>query len=510
MLFFLLLGVVVVMVTSTSIPLPLVPVLKIQSKNSTHTVFEDLIYKQCIRSFASLSKYPSISLHCFNDFQPAPTIEMQPGKIFVVTLRNEQKPNYEDPISVGSCWPSPGIDAAKLPSSVTPIGYMNNPHFSRSVNLHTHGLQTSGYDDDIYIELHPNSSIKYEWIVPIDHPAGAWSGCCWWHSHSMGSTHVGAANGASGMLMINDKEVHVNPFAKEVLLQFHSLELIRLPEDPTMLGNDPLPYACPEDGGYHANDFELIVAMINGVPVAVSDFGEPWQEVDDPPFVEGAANSLLFLRFSNAAARMMANLGFEQSESSDTLQAWLAEIDGIALDAPVRFEPGLPFAPNIDVTNGMLVSPASRLGMIVRLPSTPGATITLLLKEDNPSPFVPEGNVRLLLMRSTSSLAPLPPLPSSLWPSGKRRNRFIEDSEIVRTREISMQISGTFQGAPGPNPNLLLPNGYYIAIDGGMAKPYEEMRMDIIPTLDTAEVWKVLNPTSVAHGWHGQLVYMYI
>jgi hypothetical protein len=331
---------------------------------------------------------------------------------------------------------------------------------------------------------------------------------------NVGSTHTGAANGASGLLMMRDKTMSINPFAKEVLLQFHTLELNRLPDDPNTLGNDPLSYSCPDEGGYSANDFELIVGMINGVPVGISDRGEPWAPAEDAPFVEAEANSLLFLRFSNAAARMMVNLGLEQTGTTDPLQAWLAEVDGIALEAPVKFEPGLPFAPNIEVTNGMLVSPASRLGVIVRLPSTPGATITLLMAEDNPSPFVPEGRLILLSMKSTSPLSRLPsvtdeillfPLPTSLWSSNKRRNRFIEDSEIVRTRDISMQISGTYEGAPGPNPNLLLPNGYYISIDGGIAKPYEEMRMDIIPTLDTAEVWRVANPTSVAHGWHGHV-----
>jgi len=175
-------------VMALSIPLPKVPLLKIQASNSTHTVFEDVVYMNCNVSYPSLIRqgYPNISLHCFNHIQPAPTIEMQPGKIFVLTLRNEQKPNYEDPTSVGNCWPSAGIDAAKLPSVLTPIGYLNNPHWSRTVNIHTHGLETSGYDDDIYIELNPGTSIDYEWTVPLDHPSGPWSGSFWWHSHAMG------------------------------------------------------------------------------------------------------------------------------------------------------------------------------------------------------------------------------------------------------------------------------------------------------------------------------------
>jgi L-ascorbate oxidase len=494
-------------VTSKSIPLPVVPLLGIKVKNSTHTIFEDLIYTQCnFSSFSSIAKFPRITLHCFNSMQPAPTIEMQPGRIFVTTLRNKQRPNYQDPAegSIGTCWPPPGVDKTALPKSVTPIGYLNNPHWSRSVNIHTHGLQTSPYDDDIYIELHPGNVSVYEWTVPEDHPSG-FSGHCWWHSHAMGSTHTGAANGASGQLMVRESsDLPPSPLqAKEVLLQFHSLELNRLPEDSNTLGNDPLSYSCPEDGGYSSNDFELIIGLVNGIPIGISNFGGPWEKAEEPPFVTGEAGSLLFLRFSNAAARMMLSVGFEKS-GSDPLEAWLTEVDGMALDSPIVFEPGLPFAPGIDSTLGMLVSPASRLGVIVRLPKKNGDTLTLVLAP-NPSPFTPEGTLPLLIMRSTGKSAKvLPQLPSSLWPPGQRRNRFIEDSEIVKTREISMQISG-FPNAPPPNPSLLLPNGYYLGIDGRKPKPFEEMIMDIVPTLDTSELWKVLNPTGVAHGWHGHV-----
>jgi hypothetical protein len=86
-------------------------------------------------------------------------------------------------------------------------------------------------------------------------------------------------------------------------------------------------------------------------------------------------------------------------------------------------------------------------------------------------------------------------VPLSL-PGPTARNRPIPDSEIVARKTFAMQISG-FAGAPGPNPFLLTPFGFYVN-----GNPYEMMRVDTRLTVGTSEEWTVTNPSSVAHAWH--------
>lgn len=115
--------------------------------------------------------YP-VRLMAWNYSVPGPLIEAVAGDILRVEVHNRMPPSKEPTWDVSKCWPSAGINLDKLPQGATPFGYMNNPHGARIVNIHTHGLQTSPYDDDPYRLIKPGESFTYFFEVPFDHPSG--------------------------------------------------------------------------------------------------------------------------------------------------------------------------------------------------------------------------------------------------------------------------------------------------------------------------------------------------
>jgi len=486
----------------------------IKSSNATHTVFADLNFTFCNTSgSARFPRGPSanagplaplgkdIRLMCFGGRTPAPLLEMSPGKTFSLAFDNKLPPDHPDPSPPfkGACWPPQGVDKKLLPTTATPIGYPNNPHWGRTVNIHTHGLQTSPYDDDKFVELHPGETWQYAWRIPVDHPPGI----LWFHSHMMGSVHTHASNAASGLLIVRGE---LDDFmraagAAEVAIILQSLELNKLPDEPTTLGNDPLPYKCPIDGGYSANAFVLEAILVNGVPVATSDNGAPFKAVGVPPTVTAPAGSLLFLRFANGSPRTIYSIGFVSQSGAAVAppaDVFVVEVDGVSLKSPLRFVGGPPFAPNVDSSTGYLLPPAARVSFLVRVPAE-GRSVTIGHTSLNEA-FNPTGGFGFFKISGTAPTGAPPPMPTTL-PGPTARNRPLLDSEVVKRRSFALFISG-FPGSPPPNPFLLSPFGYYLGIDGAPGRPFAEMRVDVVMLLGTVEEWRISNPTSVAHGWH--------
>ena len=71
---------------------------------------------------------------------------------------------------------------------------------SHRVNIHTHGLHISPYEDDISIDLAPGESHLYEYTVPKNHAGGLH----WYHPHIEGLQELNVAAGTSGALEIED------------------------------------------------------------------------------------------------------------------------------------------------------------------------------------------------------------------------------------------------------------------------------------------------------------------
>ena len=136
-----------------------------------------------------------VELRSFGGCNSGPTIEVLPGNTLHIDLNN--KLSTDDP----SCLPNPPSGLALLPG----VGCFN------TMNLHTHGLHVSptGNSDNVLLSIAPNTGFPYEINIPGDHPAGTF----WYHSHRHGSTAVGVASGASGILVIRGTRPYTEPTA---------------------------------------------------------------------------------------------------------------------------------------------------------------------------------------------------------------------------------------------------------------------------------------------------------
>ena len=99
-------------------------------------------------------------------------------------------------------------------------------------NLHTHGLwvSPSGHSDNVLVSIAPGSGYRYQYQVPVDHPAGTF----WYHPHRHGSGFVQVGSGMAGALIVTGnraptattpgdidillKDGRGSPFAERVML----------------------------------------------------------------------------------------------------------------------------------------------------------------------------------------------------------------------------------------------------------------------------------------------------
>ncbi|GAB3377385.1 multicopper oxidase family protein [Azotobacter armeniacus] len=111
----------------------------------------------------------------------APKVELRPGDIIHLTLRNELP--ADDP----SCPTSSHHDH-------------NVPHCFNSTNIHTHGLwvSPSGNSDNVLLKIDPQTDFQYEFNIPAEHPAGTF----WYHPHLHGSIALQVSSGMAGPLII--------------------------------------------------------------------------------------------------------------------------------------------------------------------------------------------------------------------------------------------------------------------------------------------------------------------
>jgi L-ascorbate oxidase len=68
-------------------------------------------------------------------------------------------------------------------------------------NLHTHGLWVSpeGNSDNVLISIPPGRQFRYEYDIPVDHPAGTF----WYHPHRHGVGFVQVGSGMAGALIVS-------------------------------------------------------------------------------------------------------------------------------------------------------------------------------------------------------------------------------------------------------------------------------------------------------------------
>jgi len=114
----------------------------------------------------------------YNGTFPAPTLLVRPGDWVDLTFLNR----------------------IVFDQTGTKPGYGRPPRETNTTNLHYHGMHVSpvGTADNMLIMVAPNSSYRYYFQIPSNHPAGLF----WYHAHVHGlvTNHVG--RGAAGMMYV--------------------------------------------------------------------------------------------------------------------------------------------------------------------------------------------------------------------------------------------------------------------------------------------------------------------
>ena len=136
------------------------------------TTYVDLCVKKTVNWFDGIE----LEHRSYNGGLVGPTIRIKPGQELIVNLRNQLRPEPESSHE------------------------SNQPHGFNVTNLHTHGLHVSPESpaDDVFREVRPGQSFRYQFQIPPDHPPGTF----WYHAHKHGSTALQLASGMAGALIV--------------------------------------------------------------------------------------------------------------------------------------------------------------------------------------------------------------------------------------------------------------------------------------------------------------------
>lgn len=106
----------------------------------------------------------------------------------------------------------------------------NEYQLPNTTNIHLHGPHISGMSpgDDIFVRVDPQESFTYTYTFGEDHMPGTH----WYHPHFHGSTALQTAQGAAGMLIIDEQEDYEMPDIikdmPEIQMIFQHIDLPRL------------------------------------------------------------------------------------------------------------------------------------------------------------------------------------------------------------------------------------------------------------------------------------------
>ena len=131
----------------------------------------------------------SFKTRMYNGAIPGPTIRVQAGDTFHITVHNHL------------------LDIDNF--DFEELNIFKHPN---STGLHTHGLHVSPYSDNVFLNIPPSTSSVFSYTVPSSHQAGTY----WYHPHLHGSTTLQAAS-ALGMLIVEDADNEVPPRIQELV-----------------------------------------------------------------------------------------------------------------------------------------------------------------------------------------------------------------------------------------------------------------------------------------------------
>ena len=180
----------------------------------------------------------------FNGTLAPPTIRVKPGDHLEIPMEN-RLPADNDPTSPFYQGPVDPPDE-------------NTPHEWNTVNMHTHGLHVSPSQDNVLLQILPQSSYVYKYDLPSDHPAGT----LWYHPHKHGGTAMHLFSGMIGSLIIEGglDEVPEIAAAADLIFNINELNLTADQTNPTGAGIFT-----------NQNASEYFVPNFTGKPYAIND-----------------------------------------------------------------------------------------------------------------------------------------------------------------------------------------------------------------------------------------------
>lgn len=107
-----------------------------------------------------------------------------------------------DTSALGYNGTSPGPTLRLKPGDALRVDLTNR--LDEPTNLHVHGLHVSpeGNGDNVFIELPPGETFRYEYRLPPDHPAGTF----WYHPHRHGLVADQVFGGLAGAIIVTGDE----------------------------------------------------------------------------------------------------------------------------------------------------------------------------------------------------------------------------------------------------------------------------------------------------------------
>lgn len=451
--------------------------------------------KVALRSYVGSGEKPG-------DFV-APTIRVAPGQKLSITLDNQLEPCTEAQSSQHSCF--------------------------NDTNLHTHGMwiSPSGHSDNVLISIHPGEQFRYEYEIPVDHPAGTY----WYHPHQHGAGFVQLGSGMAGALIVTGnrlptatssgdvdvllKDERGKAFAERVMLfqqiQYGCLDGKGQIEGARDKDDNPIrPFTCApgETGQVESFDSDWGWAHdgrftgINGKvepQLADSKVGafERWRLINAGT---GEAMHMRLYRLDPAAPPLRTVKAADQVAwrerfcTGSPLPLWQLAMDGLTRSA-------------LRKTDEAILFPGERTDVIVRFPQAGLFCIVNDNRRNDPNGNNPSRMVAIIgakglalanadgdaLLQSTLIRAAEKALPGTehsavlarvvtdlrdgLKLSSFTSHKAIPDAEVSNYREVVLDILG------GPNVTEFLVNG----------KSYDENRVDEVLPLGKAEEWRAVS-----------------
>lgn len=356
---------------------------------------------------------------------PAPTFRMQPGDTLRLRIKNELP---DDPS---------GIMMSMTGDDKGMQGGFN------ATNFHSHGLHVSpkGIADNPYRMFLPGTAHDVEIQIPDDHPEGTY----WYHPHHHGAVTVQLMGGMAGALIV-EGETDTVPEIAAATEHIMIIQEIRIDAN----GETPLLDADAFHGGNHA--------MFPGSTLH-------WT-------INGQVNPTIIMRPGEVQRWRF-------------IQAGVETFTPLALDGHVLHQiamDGITFAKPAQVDK-VLLAPGNRADVLVKA-GTAGTYSLRKLAYNQGQGEVAEEVLATIKVQGQAVNMGLPknlPTPSSLT--------FIEDDEIVRTRQVTFSVDS-------PPPGEMFP---VFAING---KLFDPDRIDEEVPIGSVEEWIITSATSDQHPFH--------